>query len=248
MRSARYRCAVTLVILQLFCVQAFAQTGAGSEKDTSLATLERLFINPPDDARIMMRWWWFGPAVQKWELERELRTMKEGGIGGVEVQPVYPLELDDPDRGIRNLSYLSDQFRDMLRFTAEKARELGLRFDLTLGSGWPYGGPQVPVTEAAGRLRIEKMDVEPGQAVQMPYLVNGEKFLAAFLHQPSATFGDNAWMEVTDLHKGTMVLPKGPTEGKRELLVFIASRTAMMVKRAAVGAEGFVVDHYDRAA
>ena len=249
MRSARYRCAVTLVILQLFCVQAFAQAGAGSEKDTSLATLEHFFINPPDDARIMMRWWWFGPAVQKWELERELRTMKEGGIGGVEVQPVYPLELDDPDRGIRNLSYLSDEFRDMLRFTAEKASELGLRFDLTLGSGWPYGGPQVPVTEAAGRLRIEKMDVEQDrQAVQMPYLADGEKFLAAFLDQPSARSGDSAWMEVTDIHNGTMVLPKGPTEGKRELLVFIASRTAMMVKRAAVGAEGFVVDHYDRAA
>jgi len=39
----------------------------------------------------MMRWWWFGPAVTKPELEREMRLMKEGGIGGFEVQPVYPL-------------------------------------------------------------------------------------------------------------------------------------------------------------
>ena len=32
------------------------------------------------------------------------------------------------------------------------------------------------------------------------------------------------------------------------MLVFIASRTGQAVKRAAVGAEGFVLDHYDRAA
>ena len=32
------------------------------------------------------------------------------------------------------------------------------------------------------------------------------------------------------------------------MLFFIASRTGMQVKRAAVGAEGFVLDHYDRAA
>ena len=42
----------------------------------------------------MMRWWWFGPAVTDEELARELEVMKAGGIGGVEVQPVYPVALD----------------------------------------------------------------------------------------------------------------------------------------------------------
>jgi hypothetical protein len=64
-----------------------------------LAALKQAFQHPPDDARIMMRWWWFGSAVEKPELEREMRTMKEGGIGGFEVQPVYPLTLDDPQKG-----------------------------------------------------------------------------------------------------------------------------------------------------
>src|SRR5712691_10119862 len=60
-----------------------------------LADLQRSFQNPPDDSRIMMRWWWFGPAVTEPELEREMRLMKAGGIGGFEVQPVYPLALED---------------------------------------------------------------------------------------------------------------------------------------------------------
>ncbi len=73
--------------------------------------LQRSFLNPPDDSRIMMRWWWFGPAVTKAELEREMRLMKEGGIGGFEVQPVYPLVLDneadrhqDPSLSFRRIS------------------------------------------------------------------------------------------------------------------------------------------------
>jgi hypothetical protein len=187
----------------------------------SIADLRRAFEQPPADARIMVRWWWFGPAVATGELERELRTMKEGGIGGVEVQPVYPLELDNPETGIRNLPYLSDGFIDALRFTGEKTHELGLRFDLTLGSGWPFGGPHIPITQAAGRLRIERVPVPAGAtSAPVPERAPGETLIATF-----------------------------PDPGRANTsLVFIASHTRMMVKRAAAGAEGFVLDHYDRAA
>src|SRR5207244_1629434 len=74
----------------------------------ALADLRRAFLAPPDDSRIMMRWWWFGPAVTRPQLERELGLMKLSRIGGVEVQPVYPLTLDDPEHHIRNLTFLSD--------------------------------------------------------------------------------------------------------------------------------------------
>jgi hypothetical protein len=102
----------------------------------------------------MVRWWWFGPAVTKPELKKEMRLMKQGGIGGFEVQPTYPLELDNPAKGFRNLPYMSPEFLDMLRFTGEKAKELGLRMDLTLGSGWPFGGPHIPIELASPRLRV----------------------------------------------------------------------------------------------
>src|SRR5690349_13651964 len=85
----------------------------------SINELQRGFERPPDDAKIMMRWWWFGPAVTKAELEREMRLMKEGGIGGFEVQPVYPLALDDATTGIKNLPFLSDEFIEALRFVNE---------------------------------------------------------------------------------------------------------------------------------
>src|SRR5215813_8009098 len=122
--------AYLLLLLLFVIVPAPFQTAAAEPIDD----LQRSFINPPDNARIMMRWWWFGPAVTKPELERELRVMKDAGIGGVEVQPVYPLSLDDPASGRKNLPFLSDAFLEALRFAADKARELGMRLDLTLGS------------------------------------------------------------------------------------------------------------------
>jgi hypothetical protein len=166
------------------------------------------FANPPEDCRIMMRWWWFGPAVTHQELARELRVMKAAGIGGVEIQPVYPLELDDPKTGFHNQTYLSKEFLDAVRFTSDTAHRLGLRVDITLGSGWPYGGPDTPVTEASARLRIEKSELPPA-------LENGESIIAYFPEQKT---------------------------------YFIASRTGQQVKRPSIGAEGFVLDHYSRAA
>ena len=35
----------------------------------NVAELRRGFERPPDDARMMVRWWWFGPSVTKPELE-----------------------------------------------------------------------------------------------------------------------------------------------------------------------------------
>src|SRR5215470_13544295 len=182
MRSTTYKgpsSGVVFLPLLLSLILFHVHAGADKRPSTAppgpaLAELENSFQSPPDDARIMMRWWWFGPAVTDPEIERELRIMKQGGIGGVEIQPVYPLGLDDPVAGIRNLPFLSDDFINALRFASEKAREFGLRIDLTLGSGWPYGGAQVAVRHAAGMLRVEraKLDESSGR-VPVPAVAPG---------------------------------------------------------------------------
>src|SRR5689334_23409993 len=162
MKVLRQHRSIYLAISMIFLFTVIA-------RPATIDDIRKNFQHPPDDARIMMRWWWFGPAVTKAELEREMHVMKNAGIGGFEVQPVYPLSLDDETLGIKTLPFLSDEFLDALRFTSDKARELGLRFDLTLGSGWPFGGPTVPIEEAAGRLRYEHVKVEGGtRFVKMP--------------------------------------------------------------------------------
>ncbi|MBO0912105.1 MAG: glycoside hydrolase, partial [Acidobacteria bacterium] len=187
------------------------------------------------------------PAVTKPELERELRAMKDAGIGGVELQPVYPLALDDPDKGFHNAPYLSNEFLDDVRFAAEKARELGLRFDVTLGSGWPYGGPHVPITQAAGRLRIASAAAGPGEtSVAAPSLAGGETLIAAFAGAASHTAAPAEMLSLDQIRGGRLSVPA--SDNTQAITFFISSRTGMQVKRPSIGAEGFVVDHFDRAA
>jgi len=229
-------------------VEAFRSTASPRRSDTGVADLQRLFQNPPDDSRIMMRWWWFGPAIAGAELEREMRLMKEGGIGGFEVQPVYPVVLDDPANGITTKPFLSDEFIEALRFTSGKARELGLRFDLTLGSGWPYGGPTVPIGQSAGKLRIERVNVPANsRRVALPGIGAGEKLLAVFVARVEGkAIAADTLREITEVRDGAVVLPEGAAD-PLQVQFFIASRTGMQVKRPAIGGEGFVLDHLDRA-
>ena len=236
------------LIAWLILVFSSLTTSAPAQAQT-INELQRGFERPPDDARIMMRWWWFGPAVTKPELEREMRVMKEGGIGGFEVQPVYPLTLDDPEKSIRNFPFLSDEYIDALRFVSAKARELGLRMDLTVGSGWPYGGPQVSIADAAGMLRNERVKIEAGsRRVAVPNISAGEKLIAVFLVQPRGpSIEAESIREITDIKDGVVQLPAG-LDASHEVLFFISSHTGMQVKRPAIGAEGFVLDHLNHIA
>jgi hypothetical protein len=232
-------------ILCLFALLLAAVAPARAQPPRGVETLEQNFAKPPDGARIMMRWWWFGPAVTKPGLEREMRLMKAGGIGGFEVQPVYPVTLDDAKLGIRTLPYLSDEFIDALRFTAGKARELGLRFDLTVGSGWPYGGATVPISQASARLKLDRVRFDgASRRIPLPAAGAGEQFLGAFLAPAGNTLPVTGFTELKDIRDGAVWLPAN-LEAPAEILFYTASRTGMQVKRAAVGAEGCVLDHYD---
>jgi alpha-L-rhamnosidase len=243
MRALRRVVVLVALLGPLWPVLAFAQSTPNED------SLYDRFLNPPDDCRIMMRWWWFGPAVDKPELQSELEQMSAAGIGGVEIANLYPLALDDPNTGFHNQPYLSDEHLDALRFAAAKARQLGMRVDITLGSGWPLGGPHIPVTHAAGLLRVETAIIpEHASTVALPDISAGEKLLAAFLVPGGkADLALNRANMLKEIHEGRVYLPTDMT-GEHTAVFFISSRTGMVVKRPSVGAAGFVLDHYDRAA
>ncbi|MGB6191827.1 MAG: glycosyl hydrolase [Terracidiphilus sp.] len=215
---------------------------------SGIAELHRSFAAPPDSSRIMMRWWWFGPAAEKPEITRELEQMKAAGVGGVEIANLYPLELDDPATGFHNTPFLSKEHLAALSFAAQEARRLGLRVDITLGSGWPFGGPHIPVTQSAGKLRIVSTDVPSGAAIALaPHIDTGEERIEAFLLPAHASPEELADAQpIAEPVSGRYSF--AASDQPRQLISFIASRTGMTVKRASVGAEGFVLDHYDPAA
>jgi len=65
----------------------------------TLEQVKTLLCSPAEDARGMTRWWWYGCCVEEVEICRELDYMKEAGIGGVELQILYPVTPDDEEKG-----------------------------------------------------------------------------------------------------------------------------------------------------
>ena len=244
MRLTRFVTCGALFFLSLLQIPA-----AIAQADPTLAQLTESFAHPPDNCRIMMRWWWFGPAVTKPEIQRELEQMKAAGIGGVEIATLYPLALDDPQTGFKNLPYLSDEHIDALRFAAVKARELGLRVDVTLTSGWPFGGPHIPITQAAGQMRVEAVAIASGaRSIAVPSITAGEKLVAVFLIPGSGdalAFKEAKLVAEPAIENGRLHIASD-LNSPHTAVFFISSRTGMTVKRAALGAKGFVLDHYDQ--
>ncbi|WP_420112592.1 glycosyl hydrolase [Pseudactinotalea sp.] len=213
-----------------------------SQNVTADQLRDALRADHPENAP-MMRWWWFGPAVERTELDRELTTMAAAGLGGVEVAFVYPLEEATTTFGSPEL--LAD-----LRWAAERARELGLRFDLTIGSGWSYGGPHITPDLAARGLQWDRREIGLGAhelAVSAPF--PGDELVAAYLAPGSAQepVSHTVQLDVQPVGDSWQVtVPDG--SGTRHVLVAWSRLTGQQVKRAAVGAEGPVLDHYSAAA
>ena len=226
-----------------------ADAALSSTEDSLLSALKNTFLQPAFNTRPMTRWWWFGGAATTEEITRELALMRDAGLGGVELNPVYPLETDDPKRGICNTRYFSPEWFDLLRHTVKETRSLGLQFDLTLGSGWPYGGPFIPVELASRKLEVLTKDiVGPADFVwdlgmQFP---QGARLLPAIAVPilPSQQM-DIAHSQVIaqNLAQRWKVPP-----GTWRIMVFADCPTLMQVKRPTVGMEGYVLDHFHRGA
>ena len=201
--------------------------------------LRQGFLDPPVSSAPMMRWWWFGPAVDRGEIDRELTVMAGAGLGGVEVAYVYPLSTDSD-------TFLSPEFLADLRYAADAAHELGLRFDLTLGSGWSFGGPHITVEHAARKLHWERREISPGSA-RIPVNASwpGDELVAAYLGSGSLQEPPEELSQLPVVD-GSIEIPDGT--GTRQVLLAYAQLTGQNVKRAAFGAEGPVLDHYSEAA
>jgi len=206
---------------------------SGTAHATNLAQGFRL---PPADTRPMVRWWWFGGAVEEGELAREIRVMKTGGFGGFEIQPVYPLAVDGDIPGVVNRPYLSDAFLKAVGFANTTGRAEGLRVDVTLGSGWPFGGPWITPNLASSAIKLDRIDIPAGAAgADIPALAAGQTIVAAFLG------ADMDHAQAVDVAPGRFTTAVAAQD--RTLFVLLQAPTGQQVKRATIGAEGAVLDH-----
>ena len=217
------------------------------------------------EAKPGVRWWWLGSAVDKKNLQWNLRQYAEHGIGAVEITPIYGVQgnRQTGEQFVpgKNIDYLSDRWMDMLQFTQSQGELQDIEIDMATGTGWPFGGPWVPLEESACKvLLVEKMVT--GKKIENLELLPPEKDrpycrLEKVMAYPDPQTLDKEGLvpeaiEVTSYMKDgllTWTAPKGaPKKIGWHVIAIYARFGVMKVKRAAPGGEGLVVDHFNKQA
>ncbi|MDM1293572.1 glycoside hydrolase [Sphingobacterium sp. N143] len=183
------------------------------------------------------RWWWLGSAVDRPNVERELTLFEKSGFGGVEITPIYGAKGFES----KYLNFLSPQWMNMLALTTDKASALGMGVDMNLGTGWPFGGPQIKQKEAATKLILDEFELKKGEKITFPLKPKDPKQHYFLLQALRAFRSDNSEIKLDDYIAKTTGTWEAPTDIR--LLAVFSGRTGQKVKRAAPGGEGYTLDH-----
>lgn len=182
-------------------------------------------------------WWWTGSSVTKKGITRNLEDISIAGIGGVHIIPVYGRVGDESNY----VPYLSPEWMELLKYTIEEGERLGIAVDMTTGTGWPFGGPDVSTDDAAKFLYIEKirMDHEINlNDYQRPE--NHTRLVALAGYDQHGNFAD-----MTSLVDSSGFIRQDEVDGSWEVYAAFQGATMQNVKRAAPGGEGLVLDYFD---
>ncbi len=106
------------------------------------------------ESRPWSYWWWLGSAVDEKNLTRELTRYRDAGWGGVHIIPIYGAKGYEE----KFIEYLSPKWMEMLRHTCSEAKRLGLGVDMTTGTGWCFGGPNVSTEHACAKVEVKEVE------------------------------------------------------------------------------------------
>lgn len=224
------------------------------------ANYYQLFQNPSSHYRPFVRWWWNGNKVEKKEIARELRLLKEAGIGGVEINPIsFPKRADD--MGIPSLRWLSEEWIDHVQYACEEANKLDMTADLIVGSGWPFGSEDLrederahvilvfaekvsgPTTFAVSRFHILHA-VDPG-VTDRNALRHPEILSLSLAKDPLNSLADT--QDFSDQKNENTVQIEVP-EGDHVFYAVVKYTSFAMVINGAPGASGSILNHMDKRA
>ena len=117
--------------------------------NTCAAIFATAILAWPEPTQEMKPWvynWWMGSAVDEAGLDYQCRELAEKGFGGFHVIPIYGAK-GGYEKNWKPL--LSPQWIEAWNMAAGLASYNGLGIDLTMGSGWCFGGPWIDKEHAA---------------------------------------------------------------------------------------------------
>ncbi len=254
----------------LILLLGFALVLYQCQPKTDGLTTEQLyeaFQQPTSEYHPFVRWWWNGDKVEADELVREMRLLKEAGIGGVEINPIaFPTYCDS--LGKPSLQWLSPEWIDMLKVCFDEAKRLDITCDLLVGSGWPFGAEFLNENERA-QIVVNYAETVSGPTtltiirdsicekampkVSSPYKGNIKELMSLKLYPNPASSVDEGitiWttqskvLEPVERPVDSIIIIEVP-EGNYTLATLVKINSFLEVINGAPGAAGPVLDHFN---
>jgi len=197
------------------------------------------------EMRPATRWWWLGSAVDKVNLTYNLDEYARAGMGTVEITPIYGVQKNEAN----DIQFLSPQWMAMLQHTLAETNRNGMQTDMNTGTGWPFGGPDVGIDDAASRLLTSTYRLHGRQLVSGLITPEDKDQLGKAKLLKVMAFGAKG--ESVDLSSKvdrTGKLVWQCPNGEWTIIAAFCGKTGQKVKRAAPGGEGYVMDHFSKRA
>ncbi|MEI6679409.1 MAG: glycosyl hydrolase, partial [Mariniphaga sp.] len=130
------------------------------------------FLNPPDDTRPWVYWFWINGNISREGITADLEAMQRVGIGGVLI-----MEVDGSPQG--PVAFGTENWKEMFRFACVEANRLSLEITMNDGAGWTgSGGPWNTPENSMQRVYHSEITVDGGQVysneLPQPNVKNGK--------------------------------------------------------------------------
>ncbi len=196
------------------------------------------------EAKPWTRWWWMGSAVDEKDLSSSLTQYSKAGFGGVEIVPIYGAKGYES----RYIDYLSPRWMKMLDHTVKESKALGMGVYISVGTGWPIGGPNVTMADAASKVFVQQYSLNARSNLAEKIIIQDpkQKDIAVLGSLIGYTKGGQP-IDLTDKVTSDGSLHFNSAEDMT-LYALFNGKTRQAVKRAAPGGEGWTIDHFSRKA
>lgn len=190
------------------------------------------------------RWWWMGSAVDEKGLTFNMAEYAAKGLGRLEITPIYGVK----DNENRDIPFLSARWMQVYRYALAEGKRRGIGIDMNTGTGWPFGGPQVGLSDAATKLEVRQYVLNGGSSLADSIFPSDIRQRRVAVLSRLMAFSDKGqFLDLTAKVEGRILRWKA-APGRWTLYAVFEARTFQKVKRAAPGGEGLVLDHFSRGA
>ena len=138
--------------------------------------IQKSFITPQDTNKVWCYYYWIGDDISKEGVTKDLKAMKEFGIGAALIGNINPDEVDGP------VPLFSDKWWEIMVHAVNEGQRLGIDIGFFNCPGWSQsGGPWVTGDKAMRHLVYSETHINKSGKVRKQLPKPADKFQDAYV-------------------------------------------------------------------